>query len=57
MACLLLNNALEMVLRDSGVEKKGTIYYKSTQILTHADNLDIIGKSRKAAKEAFYQHK
>ena len=43
LACLLFNLALERAIRDSRVETTGTIFYKSTQMLTYADDIDIIG--------------
>ena len=43
LACLLFNLALERAIRDSRVETTGTIFYKSTQILTCIDYIDIIG--------------
>jgi hypothetical protein len=45
LACLLFNIALENVIRDSGIERQGIIYYKSVQVLAYADDLDIIGRS------------
>ena len=43
LACLLFILALERAIRDSRVETTGTIFYKSTQILAYADDIDIIG--------------
>ena len=42
LACLLFNLALERAIRDSRVETTGIIFYKSTQILAYADDIDII---------------
>ena len=53
MACLLFNIALEKVIRDTAVNITGTIFYKSVQILAHADNIDIIGRTQSATIEAF----
>jgi hypothetical protein len=53
LACLLFNIALEKVVRDSGIERRGTIYHKSVQVLAYADDLDIIGRSERAVREAF----
>jgi hypothetical protein len=57
-----MKNALK-VIRDSAVEKRGTIYFKATQILahagyinityTHADDIDITYTSKRAVKGAF----
>ena len=41
--CLIFNMALERAMRDSRVESSGTIFYKSTQIMAYADDIDIIG--------------
>jgi len=48
-----LKIALENVIRDSAVEKRGTIYFESTQILAYADDIDIIYTSKRAVKESF----
>jgi sorting nexin-29 len=57
LVCLLFNIALEKVMRDSGVERRGIIYYKSVQVLPYADDLDITGRSERDAKEAFIKLK
>ena len=41
LACLLCNLALERGIRDSRLKTTGTIFYKSTQILAYADDIDI----------------
>jgi hypothetical protein len=51
--CLLFNIALEKVVRDVGINTRGTIFYKSVQILAFADDIDIIGRTQKSKKEAF----
>ena len=43
LTCLLFNLALERAIRDSRVETTGTIFYKSTQNLAYADDIDISG--------------
>jgi sorting nexin-29 len=53
LACLLFNIALEKVIRDSGIEKRGIIYYRSVQVLAYADDLDISRRSERDVKEAF----
>ena len=40
LACLLFNIALEKVIRDAAVIIRGTIFYKSVQILAYADDID-----------------
>ena len=51
LACLLFNIALEKVIRDAAVNIRGTIFYKSVQILAYADNIDIIGRTHSAMNE------
>ena len=53
LACLLFNLALEKAVRNAGIQKSGTIFYKSVQLLAYADDIDIIARSRTALKEAF----
>jgi hypothetical protein len=53
LACLLFNTALEKVVRDVGINRRGTILYKSVQILAFADDIDIIGRTQKSMREAF----
>jgi hypothetical protein len=49
----LFNIALEKAVRDAGIEKRGTIYHKSVQVLASADDIDIIGRTTRAVKETF----
>jgi len=44
LACLLFNIALEEVIRDAAVNIRGTIFYKSVQMLAYADDIDINGR-------------
>jgi hypothetical protein len=53
LACLLFNIASEKVIRDTAVNIRGTIFYKSVQILAYADDIDIIGRTQSAMIEAF----
>ncbi|GFV67993.1 reverse transcriptase domain-containing protein [Trichonephila clavipes] len=53
LACLLLNLVLEKCIRDSGLDRSGTLWNRSLQLLAYADDIDIIGRSEKAVKEAF----
>jgi sorting nexin-29 len=50
---MLFNIALEKAVRASGIEKRGTIYHKSVQILAYADDIDIIGRTERAVREDF----
>ena len=54
MACLLFNIALENVIRDVAVNIRGTIFYKSVQILAFGDDIDITGRTQSAMIEAFH---
>jgi sorting nexin-29 len=49
----LFNIALGKVVRDAGINTRGTIFYKSVQILAFADDIDIISGTQKSMKEAF----
>jgi sorting nexin-29 len=53
LACLLFNIALEKIIRDADINTRGTIFYKSVQILAYADDIDIIARKETAMKEAF----
>nr|XP_042906426.1 uncharacterized protein LOC122270970 [Parasteatoda tepidariorum] len=53
LACLLFNLALEKCIRDSGLNRGGSIWNRSLQILAYADDIDIIGRSERAVKDAF----
>ena len=53
LACLLFNLALEKVVRDSGINTRGTIFNRSVQILAYADDIDILSRSAKELKVAF----
>jgi sorting nexin-29 len=49
----VLGKTLERVVRDAGINTRGTIFYKSVQILAFADDMDIFGRTQKSMKEAF----
>jgi sorting nexin-29 len=53
LACLLFNLALEKVVRDSGINTNGTIFYKSVQLLAYADDIDIISRDINSLRQAF----
>jgi hypothetical protein len=40
-----------MVIRDSEIKTKGTIYNKSTQMLAYSDDIVTVGRSMEALKE------
>jgi sorting nexin-29 len=47
----LFKIALQKVIRDVAVNTRGTIFYKSVQILAYADDIDIIGRTPAAMIE------
>jgi sorting nexin-29 len=53
LACLLFNPALEKVIRDAGIQRGGTVFYKLTQLLGCADNINIGARTLMALKEVF----
>ncbi|GFT64672.1 reverse transcriptase domain-containing protein [Trichonephila clavipes] len=53
LACLLFNLILEKCIRDSGLDRSGTLWNRSLQLLAYADEIDIIRESEKAVKEDF----
>jgi sorting nexin-29 len=52
LACLLFNIALEKIIRDAGIQTRGTIFYKSLQLSAYADD-DIIGRSEHDRQKTF----
>ena len=53
LSTLLFNITLEGIVRRAGVDNRGTIYNKSTQILAYADDVDIIGRNVRCVKEVY----
>lgn len=53
LSCLLFNLTLEKIVRDAGIQTRGTIFYKSTQILAYADAINIISRSENDLKKTF----
>ncbi|GFY03684.1 reverse transcriptase domain-containing protein [Trichonephila clavipes] len=53
LAGLLFNPVLDKCVRDSGLDRSGTLCNRSLQLLAYADDIDIIGRYEKAVKEAF----
>jgi Reverse transcriptase (RNA-dependent DNA polymerase) len=50
---LIFNVVLESIVRRAKLQTNGTILNKQTQILGYAVNIDIIGRSQTAVREAF----
>lgn len=53
MSFLLINFALEKVVRDSGIQTRGIVFSHMVQILGYANDLDIVARSRPELEEAF----
>lgn len=53
LSCNLFNIALEAIVRNSNVNNRGTIFQKSVQLLAYADDIDIIGRTKRAVTGAF----
>jgi hypothetical protein len=49
----IINLVLEKAIRDSGIQRTDTVFYKSVQLLAYADDTDIIARTPIALKEAF----
>lgn len=57
LSCAFFNIVLERVVQRAGVDTRGTIFTKSTQILGYADDIDIIARSHRAVIETFVKIK
>ena len=53
LSCTLFNLLMEGVLRKAGVHRSGTIFFKSVQLLAYADDIDIVGLSKRDVTAAF----
>ena len=53
LSCDLFNLVMENVLRKAGVHRNGTIFHKSIQLLACADDIDIIGRTKRNITAAF----
>jgi len=53
LACLFFNIDLEKVIRDSGIQTGGTIFFKTIQILAYADDIDLMACTTPGLHEAF----
>jgi hypothetical protein len=53
LSTLLFNVVLEVIVRRANLQTTGTIYNKETQLLAYADDLDIVGRSQSAVRDAY----
>jgi Reverse transcriptase (RNA-dependent DNA polymerase) len=53
LSTLLFNVVLEIIERRTKLQTNGTIFYRQTQILAYADDIDIIGRSQAAVRDAY----
>jgi hypothetical protein len=53
LSTLLFNVVLEVIVRGANLQTTGTIYNKETQLLTYADDIDIVGRSQSAVRDAY----
>jgi hypothetical protein len=53
LSTLLFNVVLEVIVRRVNLQTTGTIYNKETQLLAYADDIDIVGKSQSAVRDAY----
>jgi hypothetical protein len=53
LSTLLLNVVLEVIVRRANLQTTGTIYNKEIQLLAYADDIDIVGRSQSAVRNAY----
>ena len=53
LSCDLFKFVMESVLRKAGVHCNGTVLQKSVQLLDNADDIDIIGRTKRVITAAF----
>jgi hypothetical protein len=53
LSTLLFNVVLEVIVRRANLQTTGTIYNKETQLLAYADDIDIVGRSQSAVRNAY----
>jgi hypothetical protein len=51
LSCILFHLPLEQVVRDSGIETKGTVWNTTIQILASADDMLLVGRTTSVLKE------
>jgi hypothetical protein len=53
LSTLLFNVVLEVIVRRAKLQTTGTIYNRETQLLAYADDIDIVGRSQSAVRDAY----
>jgi hypothetical protein len=53
LSTLLFNVLLEVIVRRVNLQTTGTIYNKEKQLLAYADDIDIVGRSQPAVRDAY----
>jgi DNA repair ATPase RecN len=53
LSTLLFNVVLEVIVRRANLQTTTTIYNKETQLLAYADDIDIVGRSQSAVRNAY----
>jgi hypothetical protein len=54
LSTLLFNVVLEVIVRRANLQTTGTIYNKEIQLLAYADDIDIVGRSQLAFRNAYF---
>jgi hypothetical protein len=53
LSTVLFSVVLEVIVRRANLQTTGTIYNKETQLLAYADDMDIVGWSQPAVRNAY----
>jgi hypothetical protein len=53
LSTLLFNVMLEVIVRRANLQTTGTIFNKETQLIAYADDIDIVGRSQSAVRDAY----
>jgi hypothetical protein len=53
LSTLLFNVLLEVIVRQAKLQTTGTVFNKQTQLLVYADDIDNVGRSLEAIRDAY----
>jgi hypothetical protein len=53
LSTLLFKVVLEVIVRRANLQTTGSIYNKETQLFAYADDIDIVGRSQPAVRDAY----